>query len=74
MDRFTVARLMGHGSPAVAARYYVHVTETHVAAGFGRFVEYQTRNIAEGIAAALPETEKSQGLGRAVDVCLDVFG
>jgi integrase len=55
MDRFTLARLMGHSSPAVAARYYVHVTETHVAAGFGKFVEYQTRNVAEGIAAAFPD-------------------
>lgn len=55
MDRFSLARLMGHSSPAVAARYYVHVTETHVAAGFGKFVEYQTRNVAEGIADAFPE-------------------
>ena len=55
MDRFTLARLMGHSSPSVAARYYVHVTETHVAAGFGRFVEYQTRNVAEGLAAAFPQ-------------------
>jgi integrase len=55
MDRFTLARLMGHSSPAVAGRYYVHVTETHVAAGFGKFVEYQMRNVAEGIAAAFPE-------------------
>ncbi len=54
MDRFSLARLMGHSSPAVAARYYVHVTETHVAAGFGKFVEYQTRNVAEGLAAAFP--------------------
>ena len=29
--------------------------ETHVAAGFGKFVEYQTRNVAEGIAVAFPE-------------------
>jgi integrase len=55
MDRFTLARLMGHSSPSVAARYYIHVTETHVAAGFGRFVEYQTRNVAEGFAAAFPQ-------------------
>jgi len=54
MDRFTLARLMGHSSPAVAARYYIHVTETHVAAGFGKFVEYQTRNVAEGLAKAFP--------------------
>ena len=52
MDRFSLARLMGHSSPAVAARYYVHVTETHVAAGFGKFVEYHTRGVAEGIEAA----------------------
>jgi integrase len=55
MDRFSLARLMGHSSPAVAARYYVHVTETHVAAGFGKFVEYHARNVAEGIEAAFPE-------------------
>jgi integrase len=56
MDRFTLARLMGHSSPSVAARYYIHVTEAHVAAGFGKFVEYQTRNVAEGLAAAFPES------------------
>lgn len=55
MDRFSLARLMGHSSPAVAARYYIHVTETHVAAGFGKFVEYQKRNVAQGIADAFPE-------------------
>lgn len=59
MDRYSLARLMGHSSPAVAARYYVHVTETHVAAGFGKFVEYQTRNVAEGIAAAFPEASEA---------------
>ena len=58
MDRFSLARLMGHSSPAVAARYYVHVTETHVAAGFGKFVEYQIRNVAEGIAEAFPEATR----------------
>ncbi len=59
MDRYSLARLMGHSSPAVAARYYVHVTETHVAAGFGKFVEYQTRNVAEGIAAAFPKASEA---------------
>jgi len=59
MDRFSLARLMGHSSPAVAARYYIHVTETHVAAGFGKFVEYQTRSIAEGIADAFPEASEA---------------
>jgi integrase len=55
MDRFSLARLMSHSSPAVAARYYVHVTETHVAAGFGKFVEYQTCNVAKGLEEAFPE-------------------
>jgi integrase len=59
MDRFSLARLMGHSSPSVAARYYVHVTEPHVAAGFGKFVEYQTRNTAEAIAAAFPEATEA---------------
>ncbi|MGB9152019.1 MAG: tyrosine-type recombinase/integrase [Alphaproteobacteria bacterium] len=59
MDRFTLARLMGHSSPSVAARYYIHVTETHVAAGFGKFVEYQTRNVAEGLATAFPQTSEA---------------
>lgn len=59
MDRYSLARLMGHSSPSVAARYYVHVTETHVAAGFGRFVEYQTRNVAEGFKAAFPQASEA---------------
>jgi hypothetical protein len=52
MDRFTLARLMGHSSPSVAGRYYIHVTKTQVAAGFGKFVEYQTRSVAEQLKAA----------------------
>jgi integrase len=59
MDRFTLARLMGHSSPSVAARYYIHVTETHVAAGFGKFVEYHTRSVAEGLAAAFPQVSEA---------------
>jgi integrase len=59
MDRFTLARLMGHSSPSVAARYYIHVTETHVAAGFEKFVEYQTRNVAEELAAAFPHASEA---------------
>jgi integrase len=59
MDRFSLARLMGHSSPAVTARYYVHVTEPHVAAGFGKFVEYHARNVAEGIAHAFPEATQA---------------
>ena len=59
MDRFTLARLMGHSSPSVAARYYIHVTETHVAAGFGKFVEYHTRSVAEGLVAAFPQLSEA---------------
>ena len=59
MDRFSLARLMGHSSPSVAARYYIHVTETHDAAGFGKFVEYQARNVADGIAAAFPQASEA---------------
>jgi len=59
MDRFALTRLMGHSSPSVAARYYIHVTERHVAAGFGKFVEYQTRNIAEGLVAAFLQVSEA---------------
>jgi integrase len=52
MDRFSLARLMGHSSPRVAERYYVHVTESHVAAGFERFLDYQAVRIVESVPAA----------------------
>jgi integrase len=55
MDRYSLARLMGHSSPAITERYYVHVTEEHVGAGFERFAEYQARGVAKGIADAFPE-------------------
>jgi integrase len=45
MDKYTVARLMGHSSPRVAERYYIHVTEPHVAAGFERFLSYLERRL-----------------------------
>lgn len=51
MDRFSLARLMGHSSPRVTERYYIHVTDAHVASGFDRFVAYQT----EQILKAFPE-------------------
>jgi integrase len=41
MDRFTLAKLMGHSSPRITERYYIHVTEPHVALGFERFIAYQ---------------------------------
>jgi hypothetical protein len=43
----------------VAARHYVHFTETHVAAGFGKFEEYHIRSIGEGLAAAFPQTSEA---------------
>jgi len=39
MDKFTLARLMGHSSPRIAERYYIHVTEPHVMTGFERFLD-----------------------------------
>lgn len=59
MDRYTLARLMGHSSPSVAARYYIHVTETHVADGFEKFIEYQARHAAEGLADAFPAASEA---------------
>jgi integrase len=47
MDKFTLARLMGHSSPRVAERYYIHVTEPHVMTGFERFSQYQATKLME---------------------------
>jgi integrase len=49
MDKFTVARLMGHSSPRVAERYYIHVTEPHVSAGFERFLDYLDGKLKGGV-------------------------
>jgi integrase len=49
MDKYTVARLMGHSSPRVAERYYIHITEPHVSSGFERFVVYLERRIVDSI-------------------------
>ena len=57
MDKCTVARLMGHSSPRVAERYYIHVTEPHVAAGFERFLDYHAQCIVESVPLA---TERVQ--------------
>ena len=46
MDRYTVAALMGHSSPRLTERYYIHVTRTHVSSGFRRFAEYQEQQRA----------------------------
>lgn len=36
MDRHTLAKLMGHSSPWITEKYYIHVTEPHISSGFGR--------------------------------------
>jgi hypothetical protein len=43
----------------MAARYYIHVTETHVVAGFGKFVEYYARIVVEGIAATFSQLSEA---------------
>jgi integrase len=47
MDKFTLARLMGHSSPRVAERYYIHVTEPHVMTGFERFLTYHSSKLVD---------------------------
>ncbi len=49
MDKFSLARLMGHSSPRVAERYYIHVTEPHVMTGFERFVSYYTQALMDAV-------------------------
>jgi integrase len=49
MDKFALARLMGHSSPRVAERYYIHVTEPHVMTGFERFVSYQNSGFVTAV-------------------------
>lgn len=46
MDRYTVAALMGHSSPRLTERYYIHVTRMHVSSGFRRFLEYHDQQRA----------------------------
>jgi site-specific recombinase XerD len=41
VDKFALASLMGHSSPSVAERYYIHVTQPHIAAGFEKFAAYR---------------------------------
>jgi integrase len=46
MDRHTLAKLMGHNSPRVTEKYYIHVTEPHISSGFERFMAYQAKRLA----------------------------
>ena len=58
MDKFTLARLMGHSSPRVAERCYIHVTEPHVMTGFERFLNYHAGNrsdFREPVCGLLPD-------------------
>jgi site-specific recombinase XerD len=59
MDKYTVARLMGHSSPRVAERYYIHVTEPHVTSGFERFVSYLERRLTPSVDPHENEVKKS---------------
>jgi integrase len=57
MDKFTLARLMGHSSPRVAERYYIHVTEPHVMTGFERFLTYHAGKLVDTVPK---QTERVQ--------------
>jgi integrase len=57
MDKFTLARLMGHSSPRVAERYYIHVTEPHVMTGFERFLNYHSSKLVDAVPK---QTERVQ--------------
>jgi len=36
---------MGHSSPRITEKYYIHVTEPHISSGFARFMEYQAKQL-----------------------------
>jgi integrase len=55
VDKFALCRLMGHSSPSMTERYYIHITDAHVGGNFEKFVAYSERGTAEGIAAAFPQ-------------------
>ncbi|MGH9569596.1 MAG: tyrosine-type recombinase/integrase [Candidatus Angelobacter sp.] len=52
MDRHTLANLMGHSSPRITEKYYIHVTEPHITSEFERFMTYQARHLAANPPAA----------------------
>jgi integrase len=45
MDRHTLAKLIGHSSPRITEKYYIHVTEPHISSGFERFMAYQAKRL-----------------------------
>jgi integrase len=48
MDRHTLAKLMGHSSPRITEKYYIHVGEPHISSGFERFMAYQAKRLGHG--------------------------
>lgn len=48
MDRHTLAKLMGHSSPRITEKYYIHVSEPHINSGFERFMAYQAQQQGAG--------------------------
>ena len=47
MDKYSLAQLMGHSSPAITAKYYVHVTSEHVGAAFDKFRGYHSQMLTD---------------------------
>jgi hypothetical protein len=43
MDKFSLARLIGHSSPKITERYYIHVSEPDIAVGFEKFETYRAQ-------------------------------
>jgi hypothetical protein len=50
MDKFTLARLMGHSSPRISERYYIHIAEPHVMSGVERFLNYHARKLVDAVS------------------------
>jgi integrase len=57
MDRYTLARLMGHSSPSVTDRYYTHVEDSHVTAQHEEFLRRQ--EMIEAAEKQASESEKN---------------
>jgi len=45
VDKFALCRLLGHSSPSVAERYYIHATAAHVAECFGKFDSFNSSEL-----------------------------
>jgi integrase len=60
MDKYAIAQLMGHSSPAVAEKNYIKVSTRHVSANFERFVEYQAKQLAEALGSASESAKRAK--------------